>query len=208
MDFPGTIISASTCSTRTRRHQERAHTDSAILSPMAMVRICRSSNWWRGEPPRDNALAPRSSGLRWRCPISAKCESGRGGMSHACELETSVYLYLDRERVQMDHARKERAYRSRFHLAGSTDPGPIRMMDYWTASQSRGSTATQLWRRRKGKIIFESVARTSSSSHGNSRIAHAAADRQPLARQFCPRACFQCVQKPPESGRGCRPPYA
>ena len=34
-------------------------------------------------------------------------ESGRGGMSHACELETSVYLYLDADRVQMDKARKE-----------------------------------------------------------------------------------------------------
>ena len=34
-------------------------------------------------------------------------ESARGGMSHACELETSVYLYLDAGRVQMDKARKE-----------------------------------------------------------------------------------------------------
>ena len=34
-------------------------------------------------------------------------ESGRGGMSHACELETSVYLYLDADRVQMEKARKE-----------------------------------------------------------------------------------------------------
>ena len=39
--------------------------------------------------------------------ISQVRESGRGGMSHACELETSVYLYLDEERVQMEKARKE-----------------------------------------------------------------------------------------------------
>ena len=31
-------------------------------------------------------------------------ESGLGGASHACELETSAYLYLDEARVQMDKA--------------------------------------------------------------------------------------------------------
>jgi len=31
-------------------------------------------------------------------------ESGRGGAAHACELETSAYLYLDASRVQMDKA--------------------------------------------------------------------------------------------------------
>jgi len=30
-----------------------------------------------------------------------------GGMAHACELETSVYLYLDPARVPMDKAKKE-----------------------------------------------------------------------------------------------------
>src|SRR5215475_12404800 len=34
-------------------------------------------------------------------------ESPRGGMSHACELETSVYRFLDPERVQMDKAVRE-----------------------------------------------------------------------------------------------------
>ena len=34
-------------------------------------------------------------------------ESPRGGMSHACELETSVYLFLDSQRVQMDKAVRE-----------------------------------------------------------------------------------------------------
>ena len=30
-----------------------------------------------------------------------------GGMAHACELETSLYLYLDGSSVQMDKAQKE-----------------------------------------------------------------------------------------------------
>ena len=45
-----------------------------------------------------------------------------GGMAHACELETSVYLYLDPARVQMDKARKEigiSAYS--FYLDGFVD---------------------------------------------------------------------------------------
>src|SRR5262245_37229060 len=39
--------------------------------------------------------------------IRAVRESERGGMSHACELETSVYLHLDNERVQTDKACRE-----------------------------------------------------------------------------------------------------
>ena len=31
-------------------------------------------------------------------------ESGYGGAAHACELETSAYLYLEPSRVQMDKA--------------------------------------------------------------------------------------------------------
>jgi creatinine amidohydrolase len=66
-------------------------------------------------------------------------ESGRGGMSHACELETSVYLYLDADRVQMDKARKETNQPpSDFIWNDLTDPGPIRMMDYWTCFSKSG----------------------------------------------------------------------
>ena len=52
-------------------------------------------------------------------------ESGRGGMSHACELETSVYLYLDADRVQMDKARKETGQpRTSSGIVSPTGPHP------------------------------------------------------------------------------------
>jgi creatinine amidohydrolase len=86
-------------------------------------------------------------------------QSGRGGMSHACELETSVYLYLDAERVQMDKARKETGQPpSDFIWNDLTDPGPIRMMDYWTCFSKSGINGDPtLATPEKGKIIFEAV---------------------------------------------------
>ncbi len=91
--------------------------------------------------------------------IRALRESGRGGMSHACELETSVYLYLDGERVQMDKAKKENGMpESEFMWSDLTDPGPIRIMDHWTRFSKSGvngdpTVATA----EKGKVIFETV---------------------------------------------------
>jgi creatinine amidohydrolase len=86
-------------------------------------------------------------------------KSGRGGMSHACELETSVYLYLDAERVQMDKARKEMGQPdSEFIWSDLTDPGPIRMMDHWTRFSKSGINGDPtLATAEKGKAIFEAV---------------------------------------------------
>jgi creatinine amidohydrolase len=86
-------------------------------------------------------------------------ESGRGGMSHACELETSVYLYLDQNRVQMDKARKEQGVpQSEFIWQDLTDPGPIKMMDHWTCFSKSGINGDPtLATAEKGRIIFESV---------------------------------------------------
>ena len=86
-------------------------------------------------------------------------ESPRSGMSHACELETSVYLYLDGERVQMDKARKEMNLPpSDFIWNDLTDPGPVRMMDYWTRFSKSGINGDPtLATAAKGKVIFETV---------------------------------------------------
>jgi creatinine amidohydrolase len=82
-------------------------------------------------------------------------------MSHACELETSVYLHLDSERVQMDKARKETGQpASDFIWNDLTDPGPIRMVDYWTCFSKSGVNGDPtLATAEKGKIIFETVVR-------------------------------------------------
>jgi creatinine amidohydrolase len=86
-------------------------------------------------------------------------ESGRGGMSHACELETSVYLYLDRERVQMDKARKEMDQPpSEFIWSDLLSPGPVRMMDWWTRFSKSGVNGDPtLATVEKGRVIFEAV---------------------------------------------------
>jgi creatinine amidohydrolase len=77
------------------------------------------------------------------------------------ELETSVYLYLDAGRVQMDKARKEMDQpASEFIWSDLTDPGPIRMMDYWTKFSKSGVNGDPtLATAEKGRVIFESVVR-------------------------------------------------
>jgi creatinine amidohydrolase len=86
-------------------------------------------------------------------------QSGRTGMAHACELETSVYLYLDPERVQMDKARKDIGLpASDFIWNDLTDPGPIHMMDWWTRFSKSGVNGDPtLATAEKGKAIFEVV---------------------------------------------------
>ncbi|MBL8214469.1 MAG: creatininase family protein [Bryobacterales bacterium] len=91
--------------------------------------------------------------------IKSVRESGRGGMSHACELETSVYLYLDGERVQMDKAVKEMEQPdSDFIWSDLLNPGPVRMMDIWTRFSKTGVNGDPtVATREKGRIIFEAV---------------------------------------------------
>jgi len=86
-------------------------------------------------------------------------ESGRGGTSHACELETSVYLYLDARRVQMDKARKEYGMpASDFIWSDLLEPGPIRLMDWWTTFSKSGINGDPtLATAEKGKLIYEAV---------------------------------------------------
>ncbi|MBS1826807.1 MAG: creatininase family protein [Acidobacteria bacterium] len=86
-------------------------------------------------------------------------ESGRGGMSHACELETSVYLYLDQERVHMDRAVKEMEQPDSDYIwSDLLSPGPVRMMDIWTRFSKSGVNGDPtLATVEKGRVIFEAV---------------------------------------------------
>ncbi|MFN7934714.1 MAG: creatininase family protein [Bryobacteraceae bacterium] len=86
-------------------------------------------------------------------------ESGRGGMSHACELETSVYLYLDQERVHMNRAVKEMEQPdSEYIWSDLLNPGPVRMMDIWTRFSKSGVNGDPtLATVEKGRVIFEAV---------------------------------------------------
>src|SRR5258706_16308362 len=75
------------------------------------------------------------------------------------EFKTSVYLYLDPERVQMNKARAEIGQPpSDFIWNDLTDPGPIHMMDYWTRFSKSGVNGDPtLATAEKGRIIFEAV---------------------------------------------------
>lgn len=91
--------------------------------------------------------------------IRAVRQSGRGGMSHAGELETSVYLHLDKERVQMQKAKKETGMPpSDFIWMDLTDGPPVRFMDHWTRFSKSGVNGDPtLATAEKGKVVFEAV---------------------------------------------------
>src|SRR6266705_797022 len=61
-----------------------------------------------------------------------------GGMAHACELETSVYLHVDSPRVQMDKAVKDMNLPpSKFMWLDLMQGAPVLYMDHWTRFSRR-----------------------------------------------------------------------
>lgn len=82
-----------------------------------------------------------------------------GGMAHACELETSVYLYLDPDRVQMEKAQKEMGMPpSRFIWMDLMSSAPVLMMDHWSRfSKSGVSGDPTLASKEKGGKVFEAA---------------------------------------------------
>ena len=86
-------------------------------------------------------------------------ESEPGGMAHACELETSVYLHLDSRRVEMDQAKKEVGMPdSEFIWMDLLEGPPVLLMDHWSRfSKSGVSGDPTLATAEKGEIIFEAV---------------------------------------------------
>jgi creatinine amidohydrolase len=89
-------------------------------------------------------------------------ESGLGGASHACELETSAYLYLDEARVQMDKAVNHVGGASghpssRFIFSDiSKGGGPMKMVRWTSTSTPTGvSGAAALATATKGEAVVE-----------------------------------------------------
>ncbi len=92
-------------------------------------------------------------------------ESRPGGAAHACELETSAYLYLDESRVQMDKAQDHYGGASgredsKFLSVDLALPLPPMRMVQWTSSATPTgvSGAPTLATREKGKVIVEAAA--------------------------------------------------
>jgi creatinine amidohydrolase len=80
-------------------------------------------------------------------------------MAHADEFETSLYLHLAPERVQMDKAGKGDDVRGTYMSSDSVYSYPVRFNDYWGRWTNLGvhgdaTTATAA----KGKVIFEAAA--------------------------------------------------
>ena len=91
--------------------------------------------------------------------IRMQRESGRGGMSHAGELETSVYLHLAPDKVQMEKAVKEIGMpESEFIWMDLMDGSPVHVMDEWTRFSKTGTYGdATIASAAKGRPIFEAV---------------------------------------------------
>ncbi len=70
--------------------------------------------------------------------ISDVRESDRGGMGHACELETSIYLALDPDAVFMDKAVDENSYPEGPNAWMDWTDGPLQLMPWWNALSHTG----------------------------------------------------------------------
>ncbi len=92
-------------------------------------------------------------------------ESGFGGAAHACEMETSAYLYLDDSRVKMDLAQdhfggaagREGSKYLRVDLTKGW--GPMKLVQ-WTSSASPNgvSGAPTMATKEKGRVTVDSAA--------------------------------------------------
>jgi creatinine amidohydrolase len=65
-------------------------------------------------------------------------DSKIGGMGHACELETSIYLHLDPDSVYMDRAVDENSYPEGPHAWMDWSDGPLKIMPWWNAISRTG----------------------------------------------------------------------
>ena len=80
-------------------------------------------------------------------------------MAHAGELETSVYLYLNREAVQLEKAERDINFHpSKFYWVDLMGASPFVMMDWWSRISKTGTigdptVATE----EKGKRFFDAA---------------------------------------------------
>jgi creatinine amidohydrolase len=85
-------------------------------------------------------------------------ESERGGIAHACELETSIYLAIDPDAVDMDLAVDEESYPDGQHAWLDWTDGSLKIMPWWssfsrTGVQGQPTLATSV----KGKALLDAA---------------------------------------------------
>lgn len=94
---------------------------------------CGSLSWWHIEEVREVASELRDAGPQ--------------GSAHAGEMETSIYLALHPDRVDMDQAARDIGYPESKHfnnldLAGETRPEdstPVAMLEWWSTISETGT---------------------------------------------------------------------
>jgi creatinine amidohydrolase len=85
-------------------------------------------------------------------------ESEPGGIAHACELETSIYLAIDPDAVDMELAVDERSYPEGQHAWLDWSDGSLKIMPWWssfsrTGVQGQPTLATP----EKGKALLDAA---------------------------------------------------
>ncbi len=165
MDFPGTVTlrwnvfveSLLDCGRSLCRHGFdrilflNGHGSNAPLVDMA-ARLINTEH--RGAVAMASTLyltTPESVAL-----LARERDSGAGGMSHACELETSLYLALEPDLVQMDKAVAEIPDWSEHVWSDWPGAGPLSYMPHWSALTRSGvmgdaTVATA----DKGRVLLE-----------------------------------------------------
>ena len=85
-------------------------------------------------------------------------DSDRGGIAHACELETSLYLHLQPEAVDMSEALDERGYPATGHAWMDWSDGALKLMPWWSSFSESGvqGDATRATAA-KGEALFEAA---------------------------------------------------
>lgn len=124
----------------------------ARLTVVETDALCASVSWWDMVPLKEVASALREG-------------PAPGSMAHACELETSMYLAIRPELVQMDKAVDELPLpRSDYFWIDLVGPGDRKssaaMMEWWSAMSESGviGSAT-LASRDKGEKMLEAACR-------------------------------------------------
>jgi creatinine amidohydrolase len=87
-------------------------------------------------------------------------ESGPGGMGHACELETSIYLAIEPDAVFMDKAVDENSFPEGKHAWMDWSDGPLKIMPWWSAISHTGvhGDATKATAE-KGAILLDAAVK-------------------------------------------------
>jgi creatinine amidohydrolase len=98
------------------------------------------------------------SGSKSKAVIDSVRTSDIGGMAHACELETSMYLAIDPDAVDMTQAVDERGYPETEHAWMDWADGPLKLMPWWSSFSTSGvqGDATKATAD-KGRILLDAA---------------------------------------------------